>query len=113
MHFSMKHEKLLEKYNEIWKNVSNNIKRKFNSENSNKQNQMYVFIFRRNKRLDHHSSRNICNFYFSDFSRNFFLEKIQEFFKLGTRNLHFPKYKKFCQSGLVLLFKHGKFSPDI
>ena len=113
MHFSMKHEKLLDKYNEIWKKVSNIIKRKFNTKNSNKQNQMYVFIFRRNKRLDHHSSQNICNFYFSDFLRKLFLEKRQEFFKLGARNLHFPKYKKFCQSGLVLLFEHGKFSPEI
>ena len=33
-----------------------------------------------------------------------FLEKYQNFSNLDTRKLHFPKYKKFFQSGFVWLF---------
>ena len=36
----------------------------------------------------------------------------QEFFKLGARKFHFPKYKKLFKSEFFSLFELGKLLPE-
>ena len=55
--------------------------------------------------------RNVRNFWFLGFSSS--LLKSKKFFKLGGRNFHLLKNKKFCQREFFAFLELGKLLPEI
>ena len=88
MSFLINNEKLLEKYTEIWKKVSNIIKKEFDSKPVYNEKYLKTKIKSYNEKVLR--------------ARKFHLPKYMNFFLLLN-------YKKFFQSGVFFRKKHKKF----